>query len=450
MTRKDTVVILVIIALMLLVRVPLAPYTSGSDIAQFAGFADTFLRHHLCFYNYVAPGNSASEGWPYSWPYVYGPGLILVLSPLRKLASSEVIHYYDENGYHVFIPSNWIVATKSVFISFDVLSAVLVYLILRHVGYNSKKAALVTSLYAFNPVTIYISSIYGMFDQIPLFFFLAGIYLFYLDGTSSRGKLVGSFLIGLSVGFKPTFLIPFLAIFYDNLVYRKPVNAGILASLLLGVIVLFTPFLVACPKSMATLIETMFSNVKPTYTFPISYDFNGISNLATYIYEHTGRNLYPLITYWWIPTIILIAVELFAYNNYRDALVFSSTSYIIFMATYWRVNYQYLVPAVAFTIIILSRLHGSRRIKALGLTYISLIGLWYFMFPVSWWTHVHILNPNTALWHALDRFSLMIFNEEPYLLYSLILTIVEYLLSIEVIIYMASSKVNMLTGEKWE
>jgi len=444
-TRRDAVFITAILLLMILVRVPFVPYTSGSDIAQFAGFEDTFLRHHFCFYNYVSSDNSVTEGWPYSWPYVYGPGLILTLFPLRELAKSQVIHYYDENGYHVLIPVKWIIAIKSVFIFFDILSTLLLYLILRRIGYSGKRAALVTSLYAFNPVTIYISSIYGMFDQIPLFFFLAGIYLLYFPNNNSiTERLIGSFLIGISLGFKPTFLVPFFAILYDTSYYRKPVNTKILASLLIGVIVLFTPFLVACPRSLGTFIETLLS-VKPTYTFPISYGFNGISNMATYIYEHVGKDTMFVITYWWIPTIILLTLELLVYDNYRDPLILSSLSYIIFMTTYWRINYQYLVPAVAFTIIILARIQGNERIKVLGLTYILLIGIWFFMFPVSWWTHVHISNPNISLWHVLDRFSLMIFDEEPYLFYSLILTLIEYLLSIEIIIHMATRKPNEST-----
>ncbi|MEB3755819.1 MAG: hypothetical protein GSR79_03035, partial [Desulfurococcales archaeon] len=145
---------------------------------------------------------------------------------------------------------------------------------------------------------------------------------------------------------------------------------------------------------------------------------------------------------------ILIESILVVYIKYRDPLVFSGLSYIVFMATYWRINYQYLVPALGFTVIILARLWRSKRIVTLGLLYISLIGAWFFMYPVSWWTHVHIINPNTALWHALDKLSLMIFDYEPYLFYSLILTIIEYLLSIEVIIHAANREADVVIHKK--
>lgn len=36
----------------LIIRLLLAPYTSGSDIAQFAGFADSMVKHGLEFFAY--------------------------------------------------------------------------------------------------------------------------------------------------------------------------------------------------------------------------------------------------------------------------------------------------------------------------------------------------------------------------------------------------------------
>jgi len=453
-SRRDTGVILVIIILMLLVRAPLAPYTSGSDIAQFAGFADTFLRHHFCFFKYTGSGNFFDEGWPYPWPYVYGPGLILFLSLLRMIVSSPITHYHDRFGYHVLIPKEWILATKSLFISFDILAALMIYLVVRSFGYTRRTAFLLTSLYAFNPVSIYISSIYGMFDQIPLFFFLAGVYLLYLDKGNKhemRNRILGSFLTGISVAFKQTFMAPFLIILYDILLRKsgKIKKATLIIAMLLGILILFIPFLMACPDSIASFLKTSLSSTRPTYNnVVLPYNFNGITNLVVYIHAHAGKNYYSLLSYWWILAMILIDSILVVYIKYRDPLVFSGLSYIVFIATYWRINYQYLVPAVGFTVIILAKLWRSKRIVTLGLIYISLIGLWFFMYPVSWWTHVHITNPNKALWHALDKLSLMIFDDEPYLFYSIILTIIEYLLSIEVIIYAANREADIVVRKK--
>jgi Gpi18-like mannosyltransferase len=429
--RHDVAMLAVILILMLLPRIALAPYTCGSDIAQFAGFADSFLRHKLCFYSYDDIEHSYSENWPYNWLYVYGPGLILLLAPLRELSPSPIIHYWDQSGYHVFVPLNWIIASKSLFISFDLLSTLMLYVIVRKMGLGEKYSALMTSLYAFNPITIYISSIYGMFDQIPLFLFLLGVYLMYLRGGDNVNLVVGSFIVGMSLAFKHTLLLPALMIFYDILIRRENRMRLIMSSsLITGGILLFIPFIVACPSSLWNMIRMVSTQSKPYYTLPLSYSFNGISSLATYIHMTTGRDTIALISLWWVPTIVLTIVLLILYKRCRDPILFTGISYIVFTATYWRINYQYLVPAVAFAILLAVRLRDYRRIVILAFVYILTVGLWTILFPISWWTHVHIENPNISLWRLLDRLSLMVFNDKVYVIYSLFLTALEYLLII--------------------
>ncbi|WP_245521868.1 hypothetical protein [Staphylothermus hellenicus] len=434
--KRDIITVLIIVVLMLIPRLIVAPYTSGSDIPQFAGFADTFLRHGLCFYKFADTKHSSTENWPYSWPYVYGPGLVLFLAPLRLLASSPIIHYWDQQVYYVYVSMDWIIASKSLFILFDVLSTIMIYVIIRGLGYKWKSSAILASLYAFNPMTIYISSIYGMFDQIPLFFFLVGIYLLYVrSGDKSWRKILGAFSSGLSIGFKHTFLFSAALIFYDLIMRRDKRFRKTLfvSSLVIGALVLFIPFELACFSSIEMFINNALSSSEPGYTYPVCYSFNGLSSLATYINEHTGKNMMFLIEYWWLPAITLLAMILIAYLGYRDPIVYSSLAYIVFTTTYWRVNHQYLVPAIAFSIILFAKLRGYTRCRFLAILYIFLIGLWPIMFPTSWWAHVHIREPNMDIWNLLDRFSLMVFDEESYLLYSLVLTITGYIFVFEVV-----------------
>lgn len=436
MDKLDIIIISIIVVLMLIPRLIVAPYTSGSDIPQFAGFADTFLRHGLCFYKYADTKHSSTENWPYPWPYVYGPGLVLFLAPLRLLASSPVIHYWDRDGYHVYVSMDWIIASKTLFILFDILSTIMIYVIIKGLGYNRKSSAILASLYAFNPMTIYISSIYGMFDQIPLFFFLIGIYLVYVRNNDElRRKVWGSFSSGLSVAFKHTFLFPLTLIIYDLIMKRDKWFRKILfvSSLIIGVLVLFIPFEIACPGSIEMFINNALSVSKPGYTPPICYSFNGLSSLATYIHEHTGKNMMFLVEYWWLPALTLLTMILMAYLGFRDPVVYSSLAYIVFTTTYWRVNHQYLVPAIAFSIILFAKLRECYRCRFLAILYVLLIGLWPIMFPTSFWTHVHIREPNIDIWRLLDHFSLMVFDEETYLLYSLVLTFTGYVLVLEVI-----------------
>lgn len=436
MDKRDLAAMLIIIVLMLTPRIIVAPYTSGSDIPQFAGFADTFLRHGLCFYKYADTEHASGENWPYPWPYVYGPALILLLAPLRSLFSSPVTHYWDQSSYHVYVSMDWIIATKTLFILFDVLSATMIYVVIRSLGYSRRASALLTSLYAFNPMTIYISSIYGMFDQIPLFFYLVGIYLLYIRGNTARSRFIGSFLSGLSIAIKHTFLFPIGFLLYDLMIKGDKWGKKLLliSGLITGALILFVPFELACPSSTSTFIYTVLSSSRPGYTLPICYSFNGLSSLATYIHEHVDKDMMHLIENWWIPAVILIVTSLIAYHGYKDPIVYSSLTYLVFVTTYWRVNHQYLVPAVALSIILFAKLRRYRRCRFLASLYIVLIGFWPIMFPTSWWAHAHIKEPNTDIWKLLDKFSLMVFDEELYLFYSLALTLIGYLLILEVLI----------------
>jgi hypothetical protein len=431
MDKRDLYNILVIILLSLLPRIIVAPYTSGSDIPQFAGFTDTFLRHGLCFYKYADIKHADSEDWPYPWPYVYGPGLILLLSPLRLIAPTKIIHYWSKNNYYVYVPMDWIIASKSLFILFDILSAIMIYLFIRRLGYRYLAATLLTLLYALNPMTIYISSIYGMFDQIPLFFFILGLY-FYTFRTSTYYKYLGLFLTGFSISIKHTFLYPLIIVLIDALTrLRKWGKLVGLSMIILGSIILFLPFEIDCPSSIYSFINIILSSSKPGYTPPICYSFNGVSSLATYLHDATGKDLLYMINYWWIPSIILLLIVIIGYTHNNNPVIYSGLAYIVFTTTYWRVNHQYLVPAIAFSILIIAYLRKCVRCQVYALIYIFLAGLWPIMFPTSWWAHAHIREPNMFIWKLLDSFSLMVFNDIDYLIYSLILTITGYIYVVE-------------------
>ncbi len=56
---KEMLKLALLLAPGLAVREALAPYTAGSDLAQFAGFADTLLKHGLEFFSYSDASRAA-------------------------------------------------------------------------------------------------------------------------------------------------------------------------------------------------------------------------------------------------------------------------------------------------------------------------------------------------------------------------------------------------------
>lgn len=106
--------------------------------------------------------------------------------------------------------------TRNVFVQYFtiklpiIIADIVISVVIRHIVYNltsnEKKAQIAMVLYLFNPVTIIISSLWGMFDAIPTLLALLS-FLFLLKGKYGKSSLV----LGLGIGFKgffPALLLP--------------------------------------------------------------------------------------------------------------------------------------------------------------------------------------------------------------------------------------------------
>lgn len=425
----SVVIVLLLIVAGVAVRAPFLSTTCGSDVVQFAGFADTFLHRGFSFYEYnywEAPGNN----WPYPWRYIYGPVLLFTLAPLRLLVSDPVKVVRD-TGLNIYVSPSWCAAVKSVFTAFDILVGLLIFLIAwKAMRVGRVRSTLASLLYLLNPMTIYISAIYGMFDNIALSLLLLGAYLYMYKGR----ELTGLFITGLSLSVKQT-ILPLVLVFLVDAFRRHGASRGFLNSILAvaaGALVPFTPFIVASPPSLALLVQAFAETSRPGFTEPLVYSFNGVSSLITFI--HRESNLW-VIESWWIPfTVLTVLTLLTYYRRGGDLLAAAFTSYAVFTASYWRVNHQYLVPLVAAISLIL--VSGKWRVlKPVSLFIYIWIGLWPVAFPTSWWSHVHLENPDVNTWRLLDSLSLMIFDPAFYVAYSLALTLGLYIMVTASLVY---------------
>ena len=400
----------------LAVRLALAPYTSGSDIPQFAAFADTFLRHGFHFLEYSDASKAGLEGWPYPWPYVYGPLTIILLGLVRLAAHGRVLSWSDSQGYHVIAPVDWVVALKLVYIGFDTAAAVLVYMVARRRSPRYALPALI--LYYYNPMTVYISSIYGMLDMIPLALLLAGVYYWEARGSPNASGL----LWGLGAAVKPTIL---LAALPYSLGEARRHGSKALVPLAWSIIVpllLLAPFAISSPGGIPVYLHAIRMVGTPNYPSPIVYSFNGFSSIVYYAWEHGGANIYSYLHYWPIPFLLLYALALA--TSLRDPLLAGALGYTAFTASYWRVNHQYLVPTVAFLVLALPLLRDYCH-RLLAFTAWLLVGLWPLMYPVSWWAKVHMAHPNLLVIHVLDSFNMMVFDEVYYIIYGILLVVAQ-------------------------
>ncbi len=88
--KRSRCLLLLIILSGLSLRLALAPYSAGSDLAQFYGFAGTMLEKKACFYAYADAAGFWTKGWPYPWPYVYGPVMAYLLAAVGYLVGGRL------------------------------------------------------------------------------------------------------------------------------------------------------------------------------------------------------------------------------------------------------------------------------------------------------------------------------------------------------------------------
>lgn len=415
LSRRPVQVLILIILASLGIRLYLAPYSSGSDIPQFYGFAGTMMRHPLDFYSYTTGTYWKTEGWPYNWPYVYGPVLAYLLTLVRLIVGGNVKFYWDSQGYHVFASRVWIMGVKSLFILADVGITVLIYLLTKK--RSEWGAVVLAALYLFNPMVIYVSSIYGMFDGLALFPFLFGLYFI----ENGREKL-GYGLIGFSLAVKHTLLFPAMVVLWNLLLreWRRPARMKQpLAAFFDGTLLPFLPFLFN-PSSLLNL-PNLLRGMKPGYTYPIAYNLNGIVALLTFIHNETGLNTLFYMEHWKVFAVLCLIATFFIHHRLRNLRIGIALAYAVFLLTYWRVNTQYTLPLIAFTLLALPELDWPSRLVAFLPTIPPTV--WPLMFPTSFWFHVHIEKPSEHMIHLIDRFTLMIFDTGPFIVLSVLFTL---------------------------
>ncbi|ASJ12105.1 hypothetical protein [Thermococcus thioreducens] len=406
---------IVIILLGLSIRLILAPYSAGSDLAQFYGFAGTMLEHRACFYSYADASGFWIKGWPYPWPYVYGPVMAYLLAAVRYLVGGSINAFWRDGNYYVYIDPTWAFSVKLIFILADTAVALLLYLLIREK--SEKLAVLGAVLYYLNPITIHVSAVYGMFDDLALAFFLLGLYL-------TRRERLSYALYGFSLAVKHTLVFPALLSIWDAFLNGRRAISRVLF-FLLGALTPFLPMMLFCPSSLRELPD-LLRGMEVSYTLPVSYSMNGISSLATYLHMTEGRDTLFLLRYWYVSAFILLSLVLIRHVFNRNLVVSTALAYAVFTATYWRVNPQYLVPIVAFLILLAAFEEGA--VTILTLFTVVYAGIWPIMQPSAFWFHVHMENPNWTLVHFIDSITFRIFSDEPYVAYSVGLTLLLYAL----------------------
>ena len=86
----------------------------------------------------------------------------------------------------------------------DILVAIVLYRLARKLGFDEKQSLLAMGIWLFNPITYFISAIWGMFDSIAVFFALLGIYYILEEKYVKAGVAIG---LGTAVKIIPALIL---------------------------------------------------------------------------------------------------------------------------------------------------------------------------------------------------------------------------------------------------
>ena len=337
-------------------------------MAQFWSFAQLFKEHGLDFYRYYG-GTEPINPWQ-GWGYVYPPIWLLLLG-LALLAAPMAAAGQD------FVDTAWRVAVKAPIIAADLAIGVLLYIAVP--GSNWKKTFF-AALWLLNPVAWYESAVFGQFDAIAAAFLLGSVIL--LERGHDRWALAAA---ALAVMTKQHTLIPvafMMVVTLRIMPWRR--FAGNLAVFGGVVIALSVPFLLTGNIDEYTR-AVLLPGQSPGYQDPLVYAFSGSGALFTYLHNELGWETAGWLQYN-TPILVVALIVGLAIASARNISPLRAMliGILLFIAIFYRINYQYLIVYLPLAILAVSRTsYISERLLGLGLVLFPSVWLWYF--NVSFW-----------------------------------------------------------------
>ena len=293
-----------------------------------------------------------------------------------------------------------------------IIADISISLIIKKIVYNRtldvRKARTAMLLYLFNPVTIVISSLWGMFDAIPTLFALLS--LLYL----SQGKYLKSGLtLGVGIGFKgffPALLLPFFLFYiWKN---EKRVSNCLRFSIYTALIplVISMPFLIIDSNTYISMILFPVKRlpIHLTYWFSISELLKANAIPATTIIALSSIVSLSLFVTLYLFLIKKASVWPTKNNPGNMNFILKGTIlvFFIFYLTSNTVNEQYLIWAIPFLILYTKIYDQSLELPFYSLIILDTLFLLLnvgpnFFAPIinmpSWWVSFQYSVPSMLL-----------------------------------------------------
>ncbi|MEN3047784.1 MAG: hypothetical protein ABDH63_03265 [Candidatus Caldarchaeales archaeon] len=300
----------------LAVRSAFAPVTGHPwDVYVWLRTAELFVSGHWNVY-------TVSEIPQFPWGfYSYPPIWLLVVAAA-----------YAASGAHSAPVWAAVGAIKAPIIIADVLVAVWVYRLSRAVGVGERRSQLLAIAYALNPIGVFISGVWGMFDSIAVLFALVALELLIKGRFMASGAMLG---LGVATKLFPVLLLPVTAIHIQT-VRRERFGSAVIGHLVAAIgvpVALSMPFFADAPLSFLGKLLYHASNV-------------GQFTYWALIYPFLGKELSSAASLALLAALYARLLSRYAREGIPDAagVVKRSTAMIaVFLACSTKVNVQYLL-----------------------------------------------------------------------------------------------------------
>mgnify|MGYP000023415243 CR=1 FL=1 len=287
----------------------------------------------------------------YPWGfYAYPPAWLYWL-----IITTLVNKLYPNLNLHVFL-------IKLPIIISDIFAGILVYRIAVKLGFDEKRSLLVMGIWLFNPITYFISTIWGMFDSIAVLFMLISM-KYILDEKYIRSAIAAG--MGIAVKILPALIL-------------LPTLAHLLKSGKLDL----RNFILKIVLPVAAVFLTIST---PFLTTPIEY-FNALfhhtKSVGGFTYWIAVSTLVNLSSFWYIPFIAFLIITIYIYrkigigldnDRYIDAC---ASTVAVFLATSPKVNIQYTLTLIPLLLLSKS-FWAEKHFKRNFILLISSAVLWF-------------------------------------------------------------------------
>lgn len=353
------------------------PFYSG-DIKNHLVWGESLLKSGpMGFYEREFPGFAFPNYPPLSmWAFAASAGLYQITNQAVEMLNnylgvfpSQLIYFFQhENTEIAFLKLPAIIA------SIGIGYCMFLFARLFNIGNKIMQEVLFPLLFLLNPAVLYITSVWGQIDLLPLMFFLFGVYFLFI-----KKIYLSFFLLGLAFLSKQTVLI-FLAVYF-LVVFRQ---FG-LKTLMYGIGILVALFYLAYLPFHQLSLTWAPGLYRMNFSLVAESTSENALNLWGFLYDfqrHSDKEIFYGLSlqnwgYLMFGIVFLILTinflrRKFDFQNLISFLFLTSLSYFFFLT---RMHERYIISAIVFAslLVIFERKY---LVSLISITVISFLNLY--------------------------------------------------------------------------